>query len=314
MRMVLSMNDDLAGDLRALGDSAAVRPLDVRALRRTLTRRKRRRNLAGGLAVLLAAAMAVPAVQGLRALNGQDRLASGPNELPAYLLIVVEDETLRNEGRLPTEAESCLPDEAAPERYGLGQNITLTGPAQEQQAILNCLESVDGVQVFRKPGPEHKPVYQRGTGPGQGPSLTQEQATRAGVDATEECSAPGVRESAPPFEGEPPLDAPTLIAAYLTDQRGYAQWDFEYNGSVSLGGTPTGDGLVRLCWYQQGPETQLVVSTVGGSGVGSVPNSNLRSTKPVPVLAPPAPRNLSVEEVQRRSVVFPQPEGVVVRP
>jgi hypothetical protein len=300
---VAFVGDGLVDELRALADEVQVRPLDVAALRDRLARKRRQRRLAGGVSLALAAALAVTAGALVSDVRPDDRLTSGEDGA-SYVRLIAEDPTLRDADDLPPRAKDCLTRAATPvpNEPAFGVLYELVGPLAGRERMVDCLQAVEGLRVLPQADRDFVPIGRTG-------AVTAEQAARPGVDATQECSAPGVRESAPPFEGEQPLQTAGLIAAYLTDEDGYAAWAWEYEGSLSFGNTPGTNGLVRLCWYRGDGEYQLVVQAVDGL----VPNSNTRSVAPLPVLAPPPPQALSREEISRREVVYPQPEGVVVR-
>ena len=304
-REVTVVVDRLSRDLRALADAAEVRELDVAALRGRVAQDRRRRRAVVVLAVVVAAGIAVPLVRAVGDLESADRLASDAGGDPSYVA-VVSQESLVNGADLPAEVGECLTAAATEVSTSSRLVLRLGGSERDRSQVVECLRAVDGVQVLPQSGPTPRPVSARASGSHQ---LTPEQAARAGVDATAECSQPDVRESAPPFEGEAPIPSAELIAGYLTDEHGRAEWEYEYNGQISFGNEPLTDRLVRLCWYAGSGEYQLVVGPVDGGLLGS----NTRSKNPLPILAPPPPRQMPAEEFARRAVVFPQPPGIDVQ-
>lgn len=299
----MAVVDRLTMDLLALADDAQVRELDVRALRARVARDRRRKRAVGVLAAMLAAGMAVPLIKVVGDVQPSDRLASDAGGDPSYV-VVVSREALANGADLPAEVRGCLTAAATEVSQSPRLVLRLDGTESERNQVVACLRAVNGVQVLPQSGPQAQPVNDRRSGSHR---LTPEQASRAGVDATAECSQTGVRQSAPPFEGEAPIATAQLVAGYLTDQHGHAEWSYEYDGSISFGNEPLTDRLVRLCWYTGSGEYQLVVSAVDG---GVLPSSNTRGRKPLPILAPPPPRGMAAEEAERRAVVFPQPPGI----
>lgn len=301
----MAVVDRLSTDLRALADAAEVRELDVAALREQAARGRRRRRALGVLVAVLAAGIAVPLVRVISDVEPSDRLASDAGGDPSYVA-VISREALKSGADLPAEVGGCLTATATEVSASPRVVLRLEGTEGERSQVVDCLRAVDGVQVLPQAGPTPRPVNGRVSGTDQ---LSSEQVSRAGVDATAECSQPGVRESAPPFEGEAPIPSAELIAAYLTDQHGHAEWDYEYNASISFGNEPLTDRLVRLCWYEGSGEYQLVVGPVDSGLLAS----NTRSKNPLPILAPPPPRQMPAEEFARRAVVFPQPPGINVQ-
>jgi hypothetical protein len=296
------MADHLAEDMRALADLAQVRQLDLVAMREQLARARRRRRAVAVLSLAVAAGFSVPLTRAVGGLQPPDRLASGPADDSSYVRVVSRQE-LDGTGGLPAEARACLTADATEVSASPRTVLRLEGSQPERARMVNCLRAVDGVQVLPQPGPQPRPVLDHTSRA----RLSPDQASRPGVDATAECSPPEARRSAPPFEGEAPIASAELIAGYLTDQHGHAEWNYEYNGSISFGNEPLTDELVRLCWYAGSGEYQLVASTVNG---GLLPSSNARGPRPFPVLAPAPPRAMPAEEVERRAVVFPQPPGL----
>ncbi len=296
------MADHLAEDMRALADLAQVRELDLVSMREQLARSRRRRRAVAVLSLAVAAGASVPLTRAVGGLQPSDRLASEPADDSSYVRVVSRQE-LDGTGDLPAEVRTCLTADASEVSASPRTVLRLEGSQADRERVVYCLRAVDGVQVLPQSGPRPQPVLDHTSGV----RLSPDQASRPGVDATAECSPPEVRESAPPFEGEAPIASAELIAGYLTDQHGHAEWDYEYNGSISFGNEPLTDKLVRLCWYAGSGEYQLVVSAVDG---GLLPNSNARGPRPFPVLAPPPPRTMPAEEVERRAVVFAQPPGL----
>lgn len=153
-------------------------------------------------------------------------------------------------------------------------------------------------------------------------AVTVEQAAREGVDGTADCQSDAI--SGPPPDGAGIPAGLSLYAAYLTDAAGYEQWSREYAGQVTISedGQSAGPELLALCWFTGDVEADLSVGrpaaepthqlvVVQVSGAGGLPGLRLdvRSARPLPVLAPPVPADLPAEASLRS---FPQPAGVPV--
>ena len=157
-------------------------------------------------------------------------------------------------------------------------------------------------------------------------AVTREMAAREGLDGTPQCRSEAVTAPAP--QGAGIATDLSLYAAYLTDAQGYERWSGEYSGFSSFSlEAPAQSGLIALCWYTGSvPEDtsvggvrpdfthQLVAVQLTGPQTTAGLRSDMRSPRPLPVLAPPVPADLDeqdpVSRQGRRS--FPQPSGVPV--
>ena len=151
-------------------------------------------------------------------------------------------------------------------------------------------------------------------------AVTREQAARSGLDGSSQCESPAVRAPGPMTGAGPAL---TLVAGYLTDERGLKSWTEEYHGMYSSSGPEGPGGLVAVCWFSgpvpgdgsggppvEGNSLLLVVNLTGAAGLGQ----QAQSVDPLPVLAPPAPAAelLTGDLAAAATVVHPQPTGVAV--
>ena len=153
-------------------------------------------------------------------------------------------------------------------------------------------------------------------------AVSREQAARSGLDGTSQCESPAVRAPDAGWGGAGP--ELTVVAGYLTDERGLRSWSREYTGTYSSEEPAGPGGLVAVCWFSgpvpadssggvpvEGTSLLLVVELADpAAGVGQ----RAQSVDPLPVLAPPVPARelLTGELAAAATVVHPQPDGVSV--
>jgi hypothetical protein len=153
-------------------------------------------------------------------------------------------------------------------------------------------------------------------------AVSREQAARSGLDGSSQCESPAVRAPDAGWGGAGP--ELTVVAGYLTDERGLRSWSREYTGTYSSEEPAGPGGLVAVCWFSgpvpadssggapvEGTSLLLVVTLADPSlGMGQ----RVQSVDPLPVLAPPAPAPelLTGDLAAAATVVHAQPAGVAV--